>query len=172
MTLKIKSKKHGEQIVLFDAKDHSLLKHFKWHVERYKGGNTLYVCAIITNSKLKKTTLKMHRLIMNPIESQEVDHINGNGLDNRRKNLRICSHSQNGKNHRINKNNKSGYKGVSKCITKSKHKNKTYVYEYWLAQICKDFKRIFLGKFKNKEDAFKSYCEASKKYHGEFGRIS
>jgi hypothetical protein len=55
----------------------------------------------------------MHRLLLSPSKNSVVDHVNGNVLDNRRANLRVCSQQQNTFNRKIGRNNKSGYKGVS-----------------------------------------------------------
>jgi hypothetical protein len=159
MILKIHSKKHGDFKVLIDDEDYDKIKDYTWRVS--KDGNTFYALTHIRiNGKF--TSVPIHRLIMNAHKGQEVDHINNNGLDNRRSNLRICSHSQNMMNTQLNKNNKSGFKGVS--IDK---KNK---YLSWRAQISINNKKICLGNFVIPEEAHEAYCEASKKYHGEFAR--
>jgi len=54
----------------------------------------------------------MHRMILDAPDDMEVDHINGNPQDNRRSNLRLCTHRQNGINRKMSKNNTSGYRGV------------------------------------------------------------
>ena len=74
-----------------------------------------------------------------------VDHVNGNTLDNRRENLRICSRSENGWNTKIRKNNKSGYRGVSW----KKDKNK------WVARVSKNRQHIFIGFFNHKHMSIK-----------------
>jgi hypothetical protein len=91
----------------------------------------------------------------------EVDHINGNTLDNRKSNLRLCSHKENGRNRKLNKNNTSGAKGVNW----DKHALK------WKCEIRINTKKLYLGLFAEIEQAKKAYAEASKKYHGEYGRI-
>ena len=90
-----------------------------------------------------------------------VDHENGNTLDNRRENLRICLVSENIRNTRKYKNNTSGYKGVYYDKSRSK----------WRASITVDCKNIKLGRFNTPEEAHNAYCAASKKYHGEYGRV-
>ena len=89
-----------------------------------------------------------------------VDHINGNGLDNRRSNLRVCTRSENGMNRGKNKNNKSGYKGVA-WHEKAK---------LWRATLGLKGKIIHLGDFADKSEAYRAYVEACKKYHKEFAR--
>jgi hypothetical protein len=91
-----------------------------------------------------------------------VDHINGNTLDNRRSNLRVCTHAENMRNRRKNSNSSSGYKGVFW----DNH------YKKWSSYIRVNNKRIYLGRFDDSKVAYEAYVAASKKYHGEFGRIA
>jgi len=104
----------------------------------------------------------MHELIMNPGMGQEIDHKNGNGLDNRRDNLRICTHANNMCNRRIGKNNKSGYKGV--YFTKSGNA--------WRSKLRFKGRNINLGNFKKPIDAAIAYDNAAMKYFGEFARTN
>jgi hypothetical protein len=84
------------------------------------------------------------------------------GLDNRRANLRIATHQQNNHNHRISKNNTSGFKGVT-WFERSKK---------WVAQINMNGKKIHLGLHGTPEAAHAAYAAASAKLHGEFGRTA
>lgn len=95
-------------------------------------------------------------------EDQEIDHKNGNGLNCLEDNLRICTPSQNQHNRRIQKNNTSGFKGVS-WNTK---------YQKWTASITVNNISIFLGNFIIKEDAARAYNTAAIKYHGEFAVLN
>lgn len=106
----------------------------------------------------------MHRVIMEAKTGQMVDHINGNGLDNRKSNLRFCNKSTNGMNRGKNKNNTSGYKGVSLCNDQKRRKK-------WMARIC--INRVWkqLGRFYTPQEASLAYQEASNKYHKEFSSI-
>jgi hypothetical protein len=99
---------------------------------------------------------------MKPPKGKEVDHINGDSLDNRRKNLRICTHSENCQNRKKRLDNTSGFKGVYW----SKRSNK------WVANIQIKSKRIYLGGFISKIKAAEAYQKANIKYHGKFSRIS
>lgn len=92
----------------------------------------------------------------------EVDHINGDILDNRWENLRIATHSQNGKNRGAPSNNTSGYKGVSFHRKNGK----------WRAAIHSEGKKYHLGYFNSAELASQAYEEAAKIHHGNFARIS
>jgi len=140
---------------LIDNEDYNLIKTYKWYaaISRKK-----YYAVTNLNNKTKQ----MHRLIMNLKKDQIIDHINGNGLDNRKSNLRLCSNKENARNRGKNINNTSGYKGV----TWSKEKNK------WNARICFNYKDIYLGDYKNIKDAARAYNEAAIKYHGEFAYLN
>ena len=101
----------------------------------------------------------MHRVILNTPMGMDTDHINGNGLDNRRCNLRICTHAENISNQRKYSNTMlSKFKGVS--WDKSRNR--------WIVYIGVHPKRIFLGRFKTEIDAAIAYDNAARKYFGEF----
>lgn len=106
-------------------------------------------------------TIYLHRAVMNAPEDAIVDHIDGNRMDCRLSNLRFATHAENIRNSPIKKNNTSGLKGV----TWSKAAKK------WTSQIVHNGEKFYLGLFDTKELAFAAYCDASKKHHGEFGRI-
>ena len=92
-------------------------------------------------------------------KNQSVDHINGNTLDNRRRNLRVVSHQENMMNKKIYKNNVSKIKGVNL--------NRKGL---WVARIQVGTQRIFLGSSKDKSVAEKLRIEAEKKYFGKYDR--
>lgn len=138
---------------LVDDDDFTELNKNKWYAK--KAGRTFYATR---NEK----GIRMHRVIMNPPKNMEVDHKDGDGLNNQKSNLRICTHSQNAKNKGKRKSNKSGYKGV--CW--DEHSKK------WHAQIVFNKKTKHLGKFTSKLLAYEAYCKACKKYHGEFYNIN
>lgn len=102
-----------------------------------------------------------HRVVMNAKKGEVVDHINGDTLDNRRSNLRVCSYSQNSKNQKISKRNKTGVVGV--CMSK----NGKYI-----AQIRSDGKDMYLGSFKTIEEAIKARKDAELKYFGKYRRYN
>lgn len=100
------------------------------------------------------------RLIMNVASpTQQVDHINGNTLDNRRANLRVVTHQENMMNKTDYKNNSSGVKGVN-----MNHQG------LWVARIQVGGKRVFLGSSKDKDKAIELRLEAEKKYFGKYDR--
>lgn len=139
--------KDSEKIAesLFDLEDIDLIKNSKWCLD--KNG-------YVKNSKQKY----LHRVVMNEFE-QYVDHINGNTLDNRKDNLRICSNADNLKNRvKLPKNNTSGIIGVRFRADRNK----------WYSEIQCNNQKINLGSYTNKEDAIKARLEAELKYFGEY----
>ena len=144
------------KVALVDDEDYEYLNQWKWHVSN---GN--YARRTIYNFKLCKA-LFMHREIMKVSKGLLVDHINGNSLDNRKLNLRICTNSQNLRNRLKNINNTSGYKGV-RLINSTKK---------WRAQIWLNSKYYHLGLFNNIKDAARAYNAAAIKYHGEFANLN
>lgn len=138
-----------------DNKEFDFLNQFKWHA--HKSRNTFYARTIKSGK-----TIIMHRLIMNANFSEIIDHINGNGLDNQKKNLRLVSLNQNRQNSIKAKSNKSGYKGVSWYKNKSK----------WRVSMGHNGKFIHIGYFLNKKDAARAYNNAAIKYFGEFAKLN
>lgn len=129
------------------------LNKFKWSCQKgikYAG------------RRLDNKIVLLHRLIINAPKGLEVDHINGNGLDNRIENLRICTASENRKNHKLLKTNKSGFNGVSW----SKQENK------WVVCISLKNKTFHAGSFLDKNEAAKKYNELAKKHYGNFARLN
>ena len=150
--------------VLIDDVDYDKVKTHKWFVNHSSRDlrNKVYFIANRRDETGKIRTIQLHRVLMN-LETGSggiVDHANGNTLDNRRCNLRVCTIQENTRNQKRGKKNTSGYKGVS--WNKERQK--------WYATIKTSDKCLFLGRYDDIKDAYNAYCEASKKYHGEFGR--
>jgi len=119
----------------------------------------------ITNSGYAAIGNKLlHRIIMNPPANMQIDHVNKNTLDNRRCNLRVCTSSENLMNRGKQRNNTTGYKGVSKD---KRCKRKSY-----RAQITADKKIYYLGYFEKPEEAGAAYKKAAKQHHGKFARVN
>lgn len=147
------------KFAIVDDSDYDFLNKWKWHINSTRG--KYYAVRNIKLKNGKRSLVKMHRLIMDTSIGMEVDHIDGDGLNNQRKNLRNCTKFENAKNRLIGKNNKSGFKGVSWNKQKKK----------WHAYISCNKKLMSLGFFSTKEDAYKSYCDACTKYHREFSKL-
>ena len=148
---------------IIDAGDVPLVEDRLWraHVVYRNGGRIAHVYAMCSDySTGKLRPLYLHRLIAGTPEGFNTDHIDGDGLNNRRANLRDATAGQNACNRRANFNNTSGVKGV--CWHKLKSK--------WNARIMLSGKSHFLGAFDTVEDAAKAYAKASTVLHGGFGR--
>jgi len=107
--------------------------------------------------KLQKT-ITLSRLILNAPIDKEIDHINGDKLDNRKINLRIVSDAQNKLNHLVSKNSTTGITGVNFHKTNKR----------WVTQLSFGKKKVVYKSFLNFEDAVNARKEAEKKYFGEF----
>lgn len=140
---------------LVDADVYELIYKFNWCAS--KQGNKFYA---LRSENYKN--LFLHRYIMNPPKGLMVDHINGDTLDNRRCNLRICTNAENQRNQKLKTLNTSGYKGV--CWHKIRKK--------WMSNIKFNNKTIYLGYFDNIIDAAIAYDTAAVKYFGEFANIN
>ncbi len=136
---------------IIDAADVSLVDGRNWCANVTRG-------LIYALSGSPKTYL--HRLITGVGAGFEVDHRDGNGLNNRRGNLRISTHAENLRNRGVQRNSASGIKGV--CWDKSA--------KGWRAQIGVDGQMIYLGTFREKGLARSAYAAAALKYHGQHGR--
>lgn len=139
--------KDGDKVAkaLIDKDDYNLVKDYKWCLD--KNG-------YVKNSKQKY----LHRTITRET-TLYVDHINGNKLDNRKSNLRVCSNADNLKNRvKLPSSNTSGILGVRYRSDRSK----------WYAEIQVNNKKIRLGSYIDKEDAIKARLEAEIKYFGEY----
>lgn len=161
MELIITSKIHGVHVVYYDEQDQDLINGHNWVI--HKADRTFYVRATLWDKELKKSKYAyMHRLIINAMKGQQVDHKDRNGLNNKRNNLRLCNNSQNNANKPAKTTNKTGYRGV--------HFNK--IRKRYMAYLFINGKRIFGGYFKKVEDAAIKYNELSLKYHGEFAWLN
>lgn len=135
-----------------DIEDWVKCKDYSWFVDK---DGYVYVKTSISG---KYTQL--HRFLTNPTDDMQVDHINGDTLNNCKSNLRIVTAQQNAMNHKKYSNNSSGCPGVSWDKQTKK----------WTASIGYKGKNIYLGCYTNIEEAVKARQEAEKKYFGEYTR--
>jgi hypothetical protein len=147
---------------VIDAEDVRLVEGVNWWALIGKWNAVYAVCKTPCDANGKRKTVYMHRVVMDAPDGMEVDHYNGDGLDNRRStNLRLATHSQNQHNQRIRNANTSGTKGVSWMEDVKK----------WRANIRVNGKQKHLGCFVDITDAAAAYAKASAELHGEFGRV-
>lgn len=150
-----------DHVALIDADDYDLVSQRNWFV--MKRGYAHYARANYKKPNGKWSSgLLMHRLILGAPKGIHVDHINGNGLDNRRANIRLASMSQNLANRGATRKNTSGFKGV--YWQKNRHK--------WMASIRCRGHQIHLGYYLDPEEAAKAYDVAAKELFGEFSQLN
>jgi len=150
-----------DKCATLDDADFTRLSNFKWCA--YKGGNAYYAVRSSKRQNGKRKQIYMHREILGlkASDSRQTDHINGNGLDNRRSNLRICTHAQN-QHNRHSIRGKSKFKGCS--WNKSAKK--------WQAHISFEGRLIFLGYFDSEIEAAEAYDAKAKELFSEFAYVN
>lgn len=147
------------KFVFVDDCDYKYLNQWKWYTK--KDRHTFYAVRNLRKSKhTSQTPVYMHGVILQRIgiKFQQVDHIDGNGLNNCRSNLRAATNQENSFNQRLAKNNTSGHRGI---IWYKR-------YQKWMAEIRTNGRLKFLGYFDNIEEAIRAYDEAAIKYYGKY----
>jgi hypothetical protein len=149
---------------LVDDQDYEYLMQWKWKASHNR--NTFYANACTSRTYPGgRQYFSMHRLVAAQIGfplGDKVDHVNRNGLDNQRNNLRPATNVQNSGNQKIHRTNTSGYRGVTWRKARGR----------WRAEIRIDGKLIELGSFNDPMEAAKAYNEAALKYFGEFAVLN
>lgn len=146
------------KIALVDAVDFDWLNQWNW-CAHYNKNSGLWYAERVDVSTGRRITYAMHRMILGCSSEERGDHKNGDGLDNRRNNLRKCTQADNAKNHRRYQTNKSGFSGVA-FVSKN----------CWRAYINADKVRKHLGCYRTPEEASKAYQAAAIELFGEFNR--
>lgn len=157
--INISTPKYPNVFTSVDDNDYEWLNQWKWHPNQSKNGSKLYVKRFIhlgfreNGSPIHKTVF-MHKLINETPDDMDTDHINQNPLDNRRKNLRTATRSQNQHNVGLRKDNKSGIRGVNWNSLENK----------WKVFLNFEKKHYYLGTFRDKKDAIMARKEAERIY--------
>jgi len=160
-TKKVASIKFGEIEFFVDYHNKNIVDKHIWNisyiVNKHSKFQKPYICTSIQGK-----TIYLHRILMGCPKYKTVDHINGNTLDNREENLRICTHQENHFNRAANSNGSSKYKGV--CWNKASRK--------WQAQIKKDKVNHTIGQYAKEEDAAKAYNEKARAFFGKYAYLN
>lgn len=138
-----------------DDEDYDFLMKWRWFCVYIKNSSNYYV---IRNSTSGPT--RMHVLLIGKRDGLVIDHIDGDGLNNQKINLRHCTHSQNGYNRKNYRNSFSKYKGVSFHCKK------------WMARIMYNKEPVYIGSFHTEEDAALAYNKYAKELFGEFAQLN
>lgn len=152
------------KVAFVDDADFVRVSQFKWHAFKNQGGKW-YARSTSLARQIGKS-IWMHRLIVRAKDEQQVDHRDGNGLNNRRKNLRCASNAQNAYNMALRPNSLSGYKGVSRYSSHNRYTGE------WVASIKHNGKKLYLGKFIDPKDAALAYDAKAKELFGEFAWLN
>lgn len=143
-------------VAIIDEKDYEEVSKFKWCYDGRYASRGLY-----DRSTKKRSMQRLHTFLMNTPKGMNVDHINGNKLDNRRSNLRICSHNQNLWNYGKHRDNGTGYKGVILDKRYSRYQARIQVNKITYSSPW----------FDTPEEAHKAYKQLSKTHHGEYSNV-
>lgn len=144
------------QVTLVDQEDYDALGSYSWHVTKKGGG---FYARRTFSDQGKNRHEFLHRVIARATAGSVVDHINGNTLDNRRENLRICTAAENTRN-RVKMKKNPWFKGVQKS------------WRRFRARITVNKKIILLGSFATAEDAARAYDAAALRHHGPFAKLN
>jgi len=145
-------------IALVDDGDYAgVVAAGKWCAVASTRGGTYYAVHSIVRASGGRVLQRMHNFLTG---WSLTDHVNGDGLDNRRGNLRQATHAQNMGNQRLRSNNTSGYKGVSRSNQK------------WQAHVFPAGRSVYLGRFATPEEAARAYDDAAAEHFGEFARLN
>lgn len=144
------------QVAIVDDADAPLVAQHHWWASR--GAYSYYAVTKVRLSRGRWRLLGMHRFLMGDPPGLQVDHVNHDGLDNRRSNLRIATQSQNKANSRRYRQNASGFKGVYRRAH----------YDRWSAQIAYGGRLRHLGYFNSPEEAARAYDTKARELFGAF----
>ncbi len=145
---------------IVDDEDFDYLNQWKWYArEDYQA---FYASRNLRMGNGKRKTISIHNILMGKKRGKVIDHINNNGLDNRKENLRFCTNRENTWNQRKKYGQSSRFKGVSWSSLK----------KLWIVQITLNGKVIKLAECKNERKAGKIYDTYATKMFGKFALIN
>lgn len=157
---------------MVDDEDYKRLNQWKWYA--LPSRNTYYAARMVRPKK-KRILIYMHREIMKPSGNLQIDHKDGNGLNNTRSNLRICTQHQNTLNRKpFGNSNCLGvhFRKIISTYVKKDGKIVYYEYDRYISNITSNGRHKFIGRFKTEEEAGRAYDSYAKELHGEFANLN
>ncbi len=149
------------KVALVDDEDYERVAQFNWHAVKHR--EIWYAQRNLISPKTgRRTTQHMQRFILDTCTAPHIDHRDCDGLNNQRYNFRPCTHAQNFRNRGAQRNNTSGYKGVTWSAIKNR----------WLAAIQVDSTKMHLGNFRDPVEAARAYDAAAAQHFGEFAVLN